>query len=125
MEKGETSPSLKVYLFGEATKLCVLATLKEYIKRLNICPGKDNNPLLSFVKPHNSVFRSTISGWIKNVLREAGTGTENFKGHSTHSASTSKAGLGRLSVTDILERGSCSNASTWQRFYSRSVGTKI
>ena len=62
--------------------------------------------LLSFVKPHNPVVSSAISGWIKNVLREAGICTKIFKGHSTRSASTSKAGLAGLSMTDILERGS-------------------
>ena len=59
--------------------------------------------------------------WIKNVLREAGIDTKIFKGHSTCSASTSKAGLAGLFLTDILERGSWANASTWQRFYNRQV----
>ena len=52
---------------------------------------------------------------------EAGIDTKIFKGHSTRSASTSKAGLAGLSVTEILERGSRTNASTWQRFYNRQV----
>ena len=47
-----------------------------------------------------------IFGWIKNVLREAGIDTKIFKGRSKRSASTSKAGLAGLSVTDLLERGS-------------------
>ena len=65
------------------------------------------------------MFSSTIPGRIKNILKEAGIDTKIFKGHSTRSASTSKAGLAGLSVTDILERGSWTNASTWQRFYNR------
>ena len=52
---------------------------------------------------------------------EAGIDTKIFKGHSTRSASTSKAGLAGLSVTEILERGSWTNASTCQRFYNRQV----
>ena len=51
---------------------------------------------------------NSIFGWIKNDLRETGIDTENFKGHSTRSASTSNAGLPGLSVKDILERGSWS-----------------
>ena len=62
---------------------------------------------------------SKISGWINNVLREAAIEPNIFKGHSTHSTSISKAGLEGLSVTDILGRGSWTNASTWQRFYNR------
>ena len=58
-----------------------------------------------------------------NVLREAGIDTEVLKGHSTCSASTSKFGLAGLSVTDILETGSWSNASTWRWFYNRQIGS--
>ena len=120
--KGKSPPSLKVYSFEEDTKLCVVATLEEYLKRTKVWRGKDKSQLLlSFVKPHNPVVSSTISGWIKNVLREAGIDTKIFKGHSTRSASTSKAELTGLSVTDILERGSWTNASTWQRFCNRQV----
>ena len=45
----------------------------------------------------------------------------NFTGHSTRLASTSKAMLSGLSLDDILERGSWSNASTWQKFYHKEV----
>ena len=120
--KGKSPPSLKVYSFEEDTKLCVVATLEEYLKRTKVWRGKDKSQLLlSFVKPHNPVVSSTISGWIKNVLREAGIDTKIFKGHSKRSASTSKAGLTGLSVTDILERGSWTNASAWPWFYNRQV----
>ena len=78
---------------------------------------------IKFCKPHNPVISSTISGWTNNVLREAGINTEKFKGHSTSLASTSKVGLGGLSLTCISERGSWSNASTWKRFYNRQIGS--
>ena len=120
--KGQPPPSLKVYSFEEDTKLCVVDTLEENLKRTNVWRGKDRSQLLlSFVKPHNSVVILTISGWIKNVLRETGIDTNIFKGHSTCSASTSKAELAGLSVSDILERGSWTNTSTWQPFYKRLV----
>ena len=44
--------------------------------------------LLSFVKPHKEVKKSTISGWVKQVLKES----KIFKAHSTRSASSSKVG---------------------------------
>ena len=113
--KGKSPPSLKLYSF-------VVTTLEDYLKRTKVWRGKDKcQLLLSFVIPHNPVVSSTISGWIKNVVREAGIDTKIFKGHSTRSASTSKAGLAGLSVTDILERGSWTNASTCQRFCNRQV----
>ena len=118
--KGKFRPSLKAYLFEEDTKLYVDATLEEYLKRTKVWQGEDKNQLLlSFVKPHNPVVSSKISGWINNVLREAAIDPNIFKGHSTRSTSISKAGLEGFSVTDILGRGSWTNASTWQRFYNR------
>ena len=94
-------------------ELCVIATLDEYLKRTKVWTGKDKIKLiLVFVKLHNPVVNSTISVWIKNVLWETSGSTEISKGHSTRSASTSKAVLGELSVTDVLERGSGSYAST-------------
>ena len=85
--KGKHPTSLKVYSFEENTNLRVVASLEEYLKRMKGWRGKDKNQLLlSFIKPHNHVVSLTISGWIKNVLREAGIDTEIFKGHSTHSS---------------------------------------
>ena len=107
--EGKPPPSLKVYTFEKDTNLCVVATLKEYLKRPKVWREKDKSQvLLSFVKPDNHVVSSTIFGGIKNDLRETGIDTEIFKGHSTRSASTSNAGLAGLSVKDILERGSWS-----------------
>ena len=118
--KRKSLPSLKVYSSKKDTKLCVVATLEQNLKRTKFWRRKDKSQLLlSFVKPHSPMVSSTISGWIENVLREAGIDTKIFKGHSTYSASTSKAGLAGFSVTDILEGGSWTNASTWQRFYIR------
>ena len=47
----------------------------------------------------------------EEVLKEFGANVDVFKGHSTRSASTSKACLSGISVDDILSRGSWSNES--------------
>ena len=58
--------------------------MEEYLKRTKVWRGKNKSQLLlSLVKPHNIVVSSTISGWIKNVLREAVIDTKSSKGHST------------------------------------------
>ena len=96
-------PSVKVNTFEEDTKLFVFATLEEYLKRTKAWRGKDKSQLLSnFVKLHNPVVSSTISGLFINVHREAGVDIEFVKGHSTRSASRSKAGLRGRFVKDIL-----------------------
>ena len=41
--------------------------------------------------------------------------------HSTRSATASKASTSGVSVIEILERGTWSNKSTWQRFYKKDI----
>ena len=108
--------------FEEDVSLCVVAVLNEYLKRSEKWRTSDEwELLLSFVQPHKPVVSSTISGWIKKVLTISGVNVGVFKGHSTHSASTSKAALSEHSVPDILERGCWSNSSTWKKFYNKQV----
>ena len=38
--KGKPPPSLKVYIFEEDTKLCVVATLKDYLKEQKFGVGR-------------------------------------------------------------------------------------
>ena len=55
------------------------------------------------------------------MLKLAGVDVNIFKGHSTRVDSTSKATVSGLSSCEILERGSWSSASTWQRFYKKDI----
>ena len=108
--------------FKEDSGLCVVEVLNDYLKRSEKWRISDEcQLLLSFVQPRKPVVSSTISGWIKKVLTISGVDVYVFKGHSTRSASTSKAALSGLSVSDILERGCESNSSTWQKFYNRQI----
>ena len=51
--KGKSPPPPKVYSFEEDTKLYVVATLEECLKRTKVWWGKDKKQLLlSFLKPH-------------------------------------------------------------------------
>ena len=98
-KKGKSPPSVVFHSFKEdkTNKL-----LNEYLKRSEKWRTSDEcQLLLSFVQPHKPVVSSTISGWIKKVLTISGVDVGVFKGHSTRSASTSKAALSGLSVPDI------------------------
>ena len=70
------------------------------------------------------IHSSTVSRWIKEILKETRVDVDVFKGHSTRSASTSKACLSGISVDDILSRRSWSNEFTWQKFYHKQVLSK-
>ena len=64
---------------------------------------------------------STVSKGLGEVLAMAGINTEVFKAHSTQSASSSKAEVTGVSLTDIIKQGNWSQASTFQRFYKKSI----
>ena len=76
---------LKPYVKNRA--ICVVDTLKEYLKRTKILRGNQDQLLISFIKPHKAVSRDTISRWLKLVLEQAGIDVDVFKGHSTRAAS--------------------------------------
>ena len=67
----------------------------------------------------------TVSRWIKEILKKTGVDVDVFKGHSTRSASTSKACLSGISMDDIRSRGSWLNESNRQKFYHKQVPSII
>ena len=78
---------------------------------------------VSFIKSHNAVAKSTVSGWVKQILIMFGINTDIFKPHSTRSASPSHARLSGLSLSDILKRGFWSNKTTREKFYNKPILT--
>ena len=106
------------------TKNCVVTALRIYEDRSKAWRDVNKTQLLlSFIKHHKEVSSSTISKWIKEVIKLSGINIEIFKGHSSRSASSTGAGLSGASTNDILNMGSWSNEHTWQKFYNKPVIT--
>ena len=105
--KGKPSPSVNFFAYKEDHQMCVVKCLDEYILRSKEWRTESKKQLLlSHINPHREVSSSTISRWIKETLELSGvTELGSFSGHSTRSASTSKADLSGLAVSDILNRG--------------------
>ena len=70
-----------------------MSALDEYLNRTNECRRVNNEtqPLLSYIQPHKHVMPSTLSGWLKNVLKSSGINVSLFTAYSTLSTTTSKA----------------------------------
>ena len=62
---------------------------------------------------------STISSWLKNVLKSSGINFALFTTYSTRSAIVSKSSASGLSMTEIFEQETLSNKFTCQRFYKK------
>ena len=90
-----------------------------YRKNINLGRKKSSFLIITFIIPHNAVAKSTVAGWIKQILIMSGI----LKPYSTRSASLSHATFSGLSLSDILKRGSWSNKATWERFCNNPILT--
>ena len=72
-------------------RMCVVATLKEYLTRTQSLQGLESQLFISYKRPFRRVSRETISHWVKLVLTDAGIDTSKFKPLSSRAASTFEA----------------------------------
>ena len=123
METRSKTNNIEFLAFSQDKDLCVLSALDEYLNRTEKWRRVNNETqlLLSYIQSHRKVVLSIISGWLKKVLKSSGIDVLLFTAHSTRSATTSKASASALSMIEILERGTWSNNSTWQRFYKKDI----
>ena len=121
--RGKAPPTISYQAYTQDPNLSVVKTLDECISRTQGWRSGEecSQLLLSFVNPHKPAMSSTISSWLKNVLKKKGIDISTFKAYSTRSASTSKADLSGAPINEILIRGSWSYKSTWQKFYNKNI----
>ena len=110
--------------FPPDTSQCVASYLKKYI---DVTSSKGNNSssrnilFISYIKPHKAIKTSSISRWLKDVLRLSGTDTSQFSSHSTRSASSTFAANCGVSISDIMKVADWSRAGTFKKFYQRPI----
>ena len=68
--------------YTQSAELCVVQNLKVYIDRTKPLRAAHTQLLISFQNPYLPVSTDTIAGWLKIVLRAAGT-SDDFSAHST------------------------------------------
>ena len=104
--------------------LCPVMTLNHYLEHTKEWRKDlegEQQLLLSTLKPHKPVSKSTISRWVKEVLKLSGSAVTYYQAHSTRSAASSKAKAECLRIEDILQKGNWSKESTWQTHYHREI----
>ena len=80
--KGKVNPFVQFHMLQDSD-ICVYKTLSHYIHRTSFLRGLEKNLFISYVKPYKCVFSTTISRWIKCVLRNSGIGIEKYTSRST------------------------------------------
>ena len=88
--EGKTPPAIEFNAMIENINLCPVAALNSYITLTAPWRNGETQLFLSFVKPHKAVSKSTITRWMKEVLKLSGINTDIFQTHSVRAASSSK-----------------------------------
>ena len=101
--------------------LCVVKHLEVYMDVTKDLRGNNTRLLLSLVPPHTNVTTSTVSRWVRSVLKEAGIDVTTFSSHSTRSAATSFAKAKGLSIDEIRSAAGWANSSTFAKHYNKVI----
>ena len=104
----------------ENKRLCVFTYLKHYIDRTSKLRGNEKQLFISYQKPYKKVTKTTISRWVRLIMKEAGIDVNQFKSHSTRAATNSKVAR-FLPLNTILKAGGWRNSKTYARHYRLEI----
>ena len=82
---GKKCKEIIIHEFTDRPRLDPVKCLRQYILRTVGWrqTEKQHSLLLGIVAPHNPVATSTISNWLKKLMRAAGIDVSQYQGHST------------------------------------------
>ena len=118
---GDPLDSVSLKPFLECKRLCVVRTLKEYLRRTQTLRGSHKQLLLSFVRPHGPISRDTLGRWTLLVLREAGVDTTKYRSHSTRGAAASAAKRIGVPLNLILKQASWKSEVSFAKYYDKQI----
>ena len=91
------------------------------IKRTSSIRGNEKSLIISYIKPHKAVVSTSISHWIKVVMKDSGVDVEKFGAHSARGAITSKAKQSGLPISEIMKSAGWSSSEILARFYDKPM----
>ena len=101
--------------------LCIVNHIDAYIKATKELRGDTTKLFISIVPPHKKVTTSTISRWVKEMLKAAGININTFSSHSTRAAATSQAKVKGLSLDEIRAAAGWANGTTFAKHYDKVI----
>ena len=111
--------------FRETPSLCVVKTLKEYLKRTETKRNKAKQLFISYQKPYRPISKDTLARWLRDILTRAGIDTEIFAAHSTRAASTSAAVARGTPIDEVLKAAGWASESTFTKYYKKVPSTNM
>ena len=120
---GFKQPLIRLPRFTDRPDLCIYSCLKHYIEATSIIRDKTEKYLfIGISKPHKNIGSQTISRWIKSMLKLSGIDVSIFSGHSTRSASTSKAYSIGIDLEIIINSAGWSERSrVFAKYYNKPI----
>ena len=118
---GRSNPVAELKAYPSDRRLCVVFTLKEYLKRTSTLRDNITSLFISYIKPHKKVSRDTISRWLRTVMISSGIDCNTFKTHSIRSAVTSKAKCQSVPIVEIMKVAGWSNTKTFGKYYDKPM----
>ncbi len=104
------------------SKLCVYSAVKHYKDITDKLRDPASQELFIISRaPFNPAAQSTVAGWIKSVMADAGIDTSLYTTHSTRKASTSQAADVSVPIGTIMKAAGWANSNTFARFYRLPV----
>lgn len=119
--QGQPLEIFQVSRFNKDKRLCPVRALKEYLRATKKRRGGSKSVWISLTKPYHGLTTETISRWLKKTLALAGVDDSVYKGHSTRSASASKAKQLAVPMEIILKRARWTNATTFGKYYDKAI----
>ena len=115
-----TQSQLRVKRLG-----CPVRALKWYINRTKTIRGNMEQLFITNVKPHRPAAKSTLAGWLVDVIRNSGSVQDAGipRAHSVRAYSASWAFAKGLSISDIINTVSWRTGTTFVKTYLKEVGT--
>ena len=112
--------------FPSNSKLCPVETLRYYLKATRsirpVIPLSKPDPLfISYVKPHKPISAASLARRLCSLLKASRVNSHIFKAHSVRGAATTAAANSDVPLSEILKMADWSSASTFQKFYYKSV----
>lgn len=117
---GDHLSELSFNAYPHDEKLCVVATIVNYLSRTKSIRGEITGFFITTKPPIKLAARDTLRRWTKNIMQAAGIDLTIFSPHSTRSASSSKAAL-KLPLSTIISTIGWAKESTFTKHYQKPI----
>ena len=122
--KGKINPYVQFFMYSPDSDICIYRTLNEYINRTFPLRGSERRLVISYVRPYKHVVSTSVSRWLKCVMKNSGIDVNKYTSHSTRSAISSKVKQSGLPINQIMKVAGWSTVDTFARFYDKPVHTQ-